>query len=662
MLAEDLTNTCTMQELKDRLREFDEGAESKIQKKNALEDKLSDLQRQIEMCRNKKSQIQSDIGRFQAEKAAHERNLAIRFERMVEIGAKYGLEEVVTQINQNSQVSNNAQSQNASYMSQFDTSSYANSTVTMSQAGSPMLDISTEDMESFWRAVFRKEEDLETELKSQKQKRTSQEDNIAKELAQLMGKFQSIQNEHKQIQLEDKELRSELEKLRSQHTGQKLRKTALVEAEADAAKAVKERNDANKNPRMKQIPTEIKFCKAEADKLTQKISIEKRLLEELRKQTEKRNKIELNKDVCKKDLADLHEAVDDDRLELMRFRVDQPPKELPDIDNDPYGEKLKELFEKVYQDVEEQATESEGEHEKAQNQVQELETFIAEKKALLNHDEEMLKTKQRDLHKTEQSLEIAGRIHKEVRDFELNQDETTPVNLDLAENADQLMDHINKRIEEQEDNSLDGVTSKVLKKVIKGIYNHSKKQRKCICCDRDIRDDDEKKAFSRAMNILAGNDETESSPLFDNINDGNLLEMKTKYETWRDNLKPHMRNLTEHKRIKGEVRELDENTKVIRGELVKAKENLKDKQHRADSAFSELKDLRTLLGKTEGWRDAAIKISFSRSAIKRSEDDLKLELVGDKSGRRLEEVEQNVEVLQTQKENKNNEVRMTTRR
>mmetsp|Transcript_31649 Transcript_31649/g.76800 ORF Transcript_31649/g.76800 Transcript_31649/m.76800 type:complete len:1417 (+) Transcript_31649:548-4798(+) len=652
MLAEDLTKENNIQQLKDRLREFDEGVESKFQKKATLEEEMESLQRQIEMCQKKRSEIQSDLGRFQAEKAAHERNLGIRFDRMVGIGNKYGLDEVVTQINQNSQVAHNAQSQNASFMSQVGTSSLADSTVTMSQTGSPMLEISSEDMDAFWRAVYRKEEDLEAELQNVKDKRAGQEDEIASSLAKLMGKLQSVQNEYKQIQQEDQELRLELQKIRDQQSGQKLRKTSLEDAKAEAAKAVKERNDANKNPRTKEIPTEIKLRKKEVDELTQKIASEKSIVEDLRKQGDDLKKIEIIKDQCKKDLDDLQEDKNQP-FDFMTHGVDPPPSELTSIENDPDGEKLKTIFEKIVEDLEEKTSEKESRYEKSQNEIQKLETSISEKKALMRHDEELLKPKQRELQKTEQSLETARRIYKEIRDFEMKEEESTPVNIPLTENPDQLLDHINTRIEEQEENSLDGITRLEMKKVLQSIFNQSRKTEKCVCCDRSFRDQFEKDMFSGAMKKLAGKDP--ASSLLSGNNEKSVLEKKAEYENWRNTLKPLMSHLAEHKRLEEECRALDENIRNMRARISETKEKLNEEKTNGADCEGELKQIRTFLSQAKGWVDSATRIANDRTKVKRSEDDLKDALVGDKFGRSLEEVEQSLESLVESKDKKNSE-------
>jgi hypothetical protein len=657
MLDEDLTGKYNMQELRDRLCEFDDGVDSNAKKKSSLEDKMATIEREIELSRAKQSQIQTDIGRFRAEKAAHQRNLAIRFDRMVEIGSKYGLEEVVTQISQNSQLTHNAQSQNTSYLSQVDTMSLADSTVTMSQTGhgNPILDISAEDMEAFWRAVHRKEEDLETELKSQKQKRISQEDEMSKDLVQLSGKLQSLENERKRILQEDKESRSEVDRLRCQQSSTKLKTTDLEDAKNAAMKAAKARDEENNNKRKDEIRTEIDYCRNEVEKLTQKIAAEKLILEGLRKQGDDFKKIDVIKEQCQKELEDLQEEKTESHYEFMTYNVTQPPSKLPPIDSDVQGTELKSIFEKIHDEIEETMNEKEQEFERAQNEEQELEKLIGEKTALMNHDEESIKTKRRSLAKTQQCLDTASRVCNEIRDFEVSQEMPTPPNLS-AENPDHLLEHISRCLEELEMSSLEGISTKVVRKIVKEMLKQSKVEDRCLCCKRRFNGEDEAKIFMDTMNLLAGI--TGPSPLL-NTKDSDKAA-KTKYEEWHVTMKPLMSSLREHKRLFGEVRDLDKNIPAMKSRINSETKKLKEAKSNVDSVRLELNALRDFLNRAKGWKDSAIRISENRTKAKRMQEDLKDSLGGDKSGRSLEEVESHLQKLQTDKDAMNQKVRFAS--
>lgn len=474
MLAEDLTGQYDMQQLKDRLREFDEGVESKVSKKQDLEERMATLQREVEMYRKKHSDLQADIGRLQAEKATHQKNLTIRFEKMVEIGTKFGLEEVVTQITQNSQLTHGAQSQNASFMSQLDTSSIADSTVTMSQAGpgGPILEISSGDMDAFFRAVGRKKEDLESELKEQKRKRAHQEDASQQELAQLIGKLESLRTEHSQTQQEDKKLHDELDKYKkqTQQSGQRLRKTSVQDAEEEAAKAARARDEMNNNKRRTDIPTELRYHKDEIERLTAKIAAEKATLDDLRSSAEQIQSINVLKEQCEKELENLQEDRGEIHYEWRQYKVSPPPTVLPGIDVDEKGEELKKIFCTVHDEISRKVEEKEHELVRDEDKVKKHQQFVSEKSALLKHDEEALNAKRPRMVQTGHSFEEAKRIFVELREYEQRDLQVPTPAIVSFEKPDTLMEYLNDRVNDIEGSSTLGVPPETVRKIMKKLF------------------------------------------------------------------------------------------------------------------------------------------------------------------------------------------------
>ena len=156
------------------------------------------------------------------------------------------------------------------------------------------------------------------------------------------------------------------------------------------------------------------------------------------------------------------------------------------------------------------------------------------------------------------------------------------------------------------------------------------------------------------MKKLAGKDP--ASSLQSGNNEEAVLEKKGKYENWRNSLKPLMSHLAEHKRLEEECRKLDENIRNMRVGISETKENLNEAKTNGADCEGELKQIRTFLSQAKGWVDSATRIANDRTKVKRSEDDLKDALVGDKSGRSLEEVEQSLESLVESKDKKNSEV------
>lgn len=153
------------------------------------------------------------------------------------------------------------------------------------------------------------------------------------------------------------------------------------------------------------------------------------------------------------------------------------------------------------------------------------------------------------------------------------------------------------------------------------------------------------------MKVLAG--ENGESPLVKT--DEKEEAMKKKYLAWKHQLKPLVKDIAEHQRIKNEVEDLEKSVRVLKSQVSGKMAGLKEAQEAVDVVRRELSELREFFSKSKGWQDAATRIQVMRSQAKQRLDDFK-GLHGDKSGRDLEEVEKDVEKLHAEKERSNNKV------
>jgi hypothetical protein len=213
MLQEDLTDKHNLKELKDMLHSFDTNFEGRRDQKHELEAKMNALLREAYNIREQQSKLQSQVGRLQAAKENHEKNLQERYEKMVEIGTEYGLGDLVTQISQNSQGSSALRSQDTSFASLGYASLGNASTILGSPMGShvfsqqqqqqqPILNISQEDMDEYCRAVQRKQVELQEQLTDKKTQRKQQEDMLNNEIMELKGKLKALESDKDRIQKE----------------------------------------------------------------------------------------------------------------------------------------------------------------------------------------------------------------------------------------------------------------------------------------------------------------------------------------------------------------------------------------------------------------------------------------------------------------------------
>jgi DNA repair protein RAD50 len=217
MLQKDMTDKHSLKELQDMLRSFDTEFEGRRDQKHELEAKMTKLLRETDNIREQRSKLQSQVGRLQAAKESHDKNLRERYQKMVEIGTEYGLGDLVSQISQNSQGSNNsiARSQDTSFAS-LGYASLGNASTLLGsppmgsrgvsqqqqQYQQPILNISQEDMDEYSRAIQRKQAELQEQLLDKKAQRKQQEDMFNNEIMELKGKLKALESDKDRIQKE----------------------------------------------------------------------------------------------------------------------------------------------------------------------------------------------------------------------------------------------------------------------------------------------------------------------------------------------------------------------------------------------------------------------------------------------------------------------------
>lgn len=236
MIKEDLTEEMNEDELKAKLASFDSQKESFVDEKRKVEEQERGILQRIEEFRNSQTELQSKIGKLQAERESHGRYLRLRYEKMVEFGKAYGLEDVVTQISQNSQLMSGGNTQDTSMYShqhtQGDVSTVFGSPsrresssssqqlrqqlTSASTEGGVILEISQEDMNEYFKAVGKKEEELQGQISTQRTKMREQDDTLNNELSDLKGKVKAIESNKQRLYKEETTVRQELETIRRQ--------------------------------------------------------------------------------------------------------------------------------------------------------------------------------------------------------------------------------------------------------------------------------------------------------------------------------------------------------------------------------------------------------------------------------------------------------------
>jgi hypothetical protein len=93
----------------------------------------------------------------------------------------------------------------------------------------------------------------------------------------------------------------------------------------------------SEDPRLKDIPTDIRVQEQLMDATRQKLDEEKRVLETLRDTLEASNAIRVLEEECQKEIGHLEESVEDEKSRFQQFNI-APPKVT--IDDDESGNTL----------------------------------------------------------------------------------------------------------------------------------------------------------------------------------------------------------------------------------------------------------------------------------------------------------------------------------
>lgn len=188
MLEEDLTSRYSVLELKDMYSDFDEKVGDIVNHKNQLMKHCQKLQTEMNELRAEEMKLTSQIGRYTAEKDAHEKRLRERYDKMVAIALKYSVDLNMSQMSQQTI----SQQQLANDDSEDDGTTIADRS--KPSDNSTILLMSSKDMDSFFAALEKKEIELKQNLKLHRERFQAEEDKIQSELTEIGGKLKATES------------------------------------------------------------------------------------------------------------------------------------------------------------------------------------------------------------------------------------------------------------------------------------------------------------------------------------------------------------------------------------------------------------------------------------------------------------------------------------
>lgn len=213
MLQQDLTRDHSITELREMLQTFDTQFEGHRDQKKVLETKMNAILHEIERLREEEASFQSKLGRLQAAKENHEKQLRRRYEKMVQIGQEFSLGDLVSQISQHSQGTVGA-SQETSFSTANTSTILGSPHASVGQSQQQMvLDISSEDMNEYFRAVERKKEELKEQQSQHRAKKKEQEDELNNAISDLKGKCKALESNKDRVHQQSTKIHKEMKEI-----------------------------------------------------------------------------------------------------------------------------------------------------------------------------------------------------------------------------------------------------------------------------------------------------------------------------------------------------------------------------------------------------------------------------------------------------------------
>jgi len=453
MLQEDLTNRHSLSELKGMQLEFASKIDTQREEENSLEAELKSARDELDRIHEKEAKLKQELIRAETLKEQHMERLKARYEKMVAIGNEYALGDVVTQ------------SQLSQTQTSFDQSGTDNNKSVLGQ--DPLLDISAKDLEEFDRAMDRKENDLREDLRLQKAQARKDDDELGAEIARLGAQMHSIEENRALLRKKEERARKEMAEISDQmkRLGPRVRKSDLEEARHQSIRLAKERDLANADPRKSEIALEVRDMESKVDALKRDLEDDRMALKSLRQTSDAQNAIVVLKGQCSKDLEILEETIRESSYLGQQFNISSFPKGLPGAE-DSDGEQLLNSVQKAVSEIEDKLGACKLDMERARTDVSKYQSALSERNALISHERRSVQTKRARMTRLEESVDAVKGVVEQLRAYEMQNSISTPENDTDEAHPEQLLAYISGRLMESETESMEGIGSDVVKKLI----------------------------------------------------------------------------------------------------------------------------------------------------------------------------------------------------
>lgn len=456
---------------------------------------------------------------------------------------------------------------------------------------------------------------------------------------------------------------------------------SVLSLQCAARSTARDRDAANNDKRLKEIPAEIRSYEGQIDKLKRDIEYDHQVLKVLRLNSDAQNAITVLKEQTVSELESLQESLSDNSFIFQKFNL-STPAQLPGADGgDAEGEELVETIDTLAGAVRNKYETVQEELNKAKSDQASKSRTASEKTALLAHNKQSLirmRDKLEALGGDEGPVGTFQRIVSSMCKFETSLGKTDQVR--NPDDPQEILKYLTSRIEELEASSLDVLQPEVVSKVVNHmlqlvsvslclfaiskltlsnrctpfsqsiIRNDDGEELKqfCPCCRRDFGSSSDFDIFRESMFELM--DVERSELLLSNRQQAERdRSAKSNYQRWRKSIGECMQGVLEFRRIFTEVKDIETIVKDTEEDLAALQTDLVGLNDTCTDLQSDADELRDALDSTKRWTDDAGKLSRKKMEISSKQVDLSISTT-DMADRDLETVENDLNRRMVQKD------------
>lgn len=605
---DDMTKKYTRQELEERFRQMNDerhGNEA-TRSLDAKEREYQETERNVERLRKEANDLNSRKGKLEAERDAHSSVLRARFNIMEEIHRRHKIElDAITQDDDDTFTQGTAVSRSTIF----------------TNATSNTFMITQEDINAFQRALEIKNSDLCYELGNMKKQHRTDEDSMQKEILELQGKKNTIDNDRARNDSAKNLAIRELTQISSQMSSglPRVRREHVEEAIRQSDDLAKMRDTANNDSRRADIVKEIRVLEDRLKSISATIEQDTKIRDQLRLKFNEESEISM----LEKQVAQEYEVLTDlvkDNSYMISSQGENPRL----TKDDPLAP-----AEVLANNVRNKLIGAQNDFDRQTSIVGDIQKKLSEKNALLGSHKQKWQILQQKktillgadggVQKIKSVIRAIMRLEKDNIDIDVINEDCSPTEvLKFISTQVANFQHMDERPEH-------------LNKIIKRMRRMANVNATCPCCAREFKDENEINTFKVRMNELADPDVSELHALANN-KVASYRETLEKYENWRGTINENINDSLECIRVTEELKDVEtiiqDEERGGRGSFKELESEMISEEATLSEKKKDLIDLQALMTVVSTIQDAAKRVWDKMVDVKSKKSKLKYQFMG----------------------------------